>query len=1590
MSLPPETVSASARLARKSVRGLGHFRVPRSPGVGAPRGAAGVRRAGARPQPRSRWPRAPPHAAPKPPSSTESIKEFQSEEYLQIITEEEALKLKEDDRSLYICDAFSGGVFDHLKKLGCRIVGPQVVIFCMQHQRCVPRAEHPVYNMVMCDVTVSCTSLEKDKREEVHKYVQMMGGRVYRDLNLSVTHLIAGEVGSKKYLVAANLKKPILLPSWVNTLWEKSQENTITRYTDINMENFKCPIFLGCIICVTGLCGLERKSVQQLTVKHGGQYMGQLKMNECTHLIVQEPKGQKYECAKRWNVHCVTTQWFFDSVEKGFCQDESMYKTEPRAETNTMPDTSTPVGQINTINSRTLSDVSNISNINASCINESIYNSILNSKVEPLLENLENLDVSAFQAPEDLLDGCRIYLCGFSGRKLDKLRRLINSGGGVRFNQLNEDVTHVIVGDYDDELKQFWDKSAHRPHVVGAKWLLQCFSKGYMLPEETYIHANYKPVEIPVSDQPESKTVLLKKNNSFSKNDFVSAEKHEQADEDLLSQYVNNNATVVEAAKSEVGALNDITHAEPSNDSTHISLQEENQSSVSHGPPDYSTVITEEGLFSQKSFLVLGFNNENESNIATTIRENAGTTVSLQSRIVADYAVVPLLGSEIEATVGEVVTNTWLVTCIEYQTLMDPKSSPLFKPIPVMAGMTPLEDCVISFSQCVGAEKDSLTFLAKFLGASVQEFFVRKSNAKKGMFASTHLVLKEPSGSKYEASKKWNLPAVTIAWLLETARLGKRATENHFLIENSTKEQSLETEITNGVNLNSDAPEHPATSLETHRKAAVTPLDMNRFQSKAFRAVISQHTGQAPQPAPTAQPLQKEPSLDLDTPSKFLSKDKLFKPSFDVKDALAALETPGGPSKKKRRLSTPLSEVIGRNLKLALANSSRDAVALSASPPLKDAQSEKEEAPKPLHKAVVCVSKKLSKKQSELNGIAASLGADYRWNFDETVTHFIYQGRQNDANREYKSVKERGIHIVSEHWLLECAQENKHLPESLYPHTYNPKMSLDISAVQGDRLCNSQLLSADGTTKNGEPEHLPVEENDIDNMTTSNKDVATLNGNRSNDSKGALTQTFEMRENIQKQLQEIMSATSIVKPQGQRTSLSRSGGNSASSTPDSARSARSGRSRVLEALRQSRQTVPDINTEPSQNEQIIWDDPTAREERARLASNLQWPICPTQYSEPQVDIRNLEDSPFQEPFQCLKTAEQAVCDPGNVHVTEAPKHPRSELETPTKDSHLIPTPQAPSIAFPLANPPVAPHPREKITIEETREGLKKQYTFQLSSLNPQERIDYCHLIEKLGGLVIEKQSFDPSCTHIIVGHPLRNEKYLASVAAGKWVLHRSYLEACRTAGRFVAEEDYEWGSSSILDVLTGISAQQRKLALAAMRWRKKIQQSQESGVVEYLLVVYCVPDMAVFQRILRQHCGRIKGAFSGWKVILHVADQNREAGFRRLLQSGGAKVLPGHSVPLFKEATHLFSDFNKLKPDDSGLNIAEAAAQYMYCLKTEYIADYLMQETPPPVENYCLPEAVAFLQNYRELGSGLSQKRKAPPEKNNTKRPRVN
>nr|XP_015210452.1 PREDICTED: DNA topoisomerase 2-binding protein 1 [Lepisosteus oculatus] len=1482
----------------------------------------------------------------------EAIRELQSEKYLQNIDEKEALLLKHNDKSLYVFDNFSGRAFQHFKKLGCRIVSPLVVLFCLKHQRCVPKAELPVYNMAMADVTITCTSLDKDTRGEITERVQLMGGRVYKDLNVSVTHLIAGEVGSKKYLVAASLGKPILLPSWVRACWEKSQDS-LFRYTDLCSEEYMCPVFQGCIICVTGLSNLDRKEVQRLTLQHGGQYTGQLKMNECTHLIVQEPKGQKYECARKWNVSCVSVHWLFDSIEKGFCQDENKYRVQPGGKQTNLPNTSTPTDCRKKQDGCALLGVSQISHINTSSVNDSAVTTVSASRLVPAEDSLESLDISTFQAPDDLLDGCKIFLCGFGSKQLEKVRRLINSGGGLRFNQLGEELTHIIMGDGNEDVKQFLSKASHRPHVVTVKWLLESFSRCCLLPVENYFHADYLPCASADMELPAPRPPVRKINTSIALR-ADSSSGQQKAEEDLLSQYLNEDQTVVEAGNHDQSGRQDEDELE------------DRPPSRSQTVGETSTVVAEEGgLFSGKRFLILGFSTEDEAYLTSLIKEHAGKVLGARSRAIADYAVVPMMGCEVEVTVGEVVTNTWLIMCIEQQILLDLHMNPLFSPVSTVEGRVPLKDCVLSVSQFTGIERDSLIFLAELLGARVQEFFVRRANQQKGMLASTHLVLKEPEGSKYEAAKKWSLPAVTMRWVLESACAGRRVDEGRFLVENASPAKEEHSFVGGSqkpeVNKPMCSPEFPVLNLNRLKSSVVTPLDMNRFQSKAFQSVLAQPAGEQSSPGQGGKAPTTEPSLQLDTPSRFLCRDQLFRPSFDVKDALEALQTPGGPGQPSRKLCTPLSVVIGRNLQVALANSTRNNMAaVTASPQLGSPLAHKSEDLKPLAGVVICVSKKLSKKQSELNAIAASLGADFRWSYDETVTHFIYQGRQNDNSKELKSVRERGIHIVSEHWLHVCAEEQRIVPESLYPFTYNPKMSLNLSQMQDTQKTAPSVQSRKETSfesvpHEGNEENMEASEKSQNGEQTALGEVTDLE----NLEKRELAETLEMRENLQRQLQEIMSATKL--PKGHRSSITLE---NRPHTPDSVgRPLRNGRSRGLEALRQSRRAMMDMNTEPSQNEQIIWDDPTAREERARLANNLQWPTSQSQHSEP-LQVNGIDGKTdthdYKESMTDSELAELAAFSVEEANGSKVSASPVKEEALASPAEGQILTPQAPSTTFPLVNPPVPPQPQE----QEEEKKAKVQPRFQLSSLNPQERIDYSHLIEELGGVVLDKQCFDPSCTHIIVGYPLRNEKYLAAMAAGKWILHRSYLEACRAVGKFIEEEEYEWGSSSILDVLPGINAQQRKLAVAAMRWRRNLQGRRNSD-------------------------SSTEGAFSGWSVILNV-DRSREAGFRRLLQSGGAKVFPSHSPSLYKEATHLFADFSKLKPDDPRVNVAEAVSQNVNCLKPEYIADYLMQEPTPAVENYYLPEAVACLQDGLDSSRySASRKRKASEEMTSIKKSRM-
>lgn len=54
--------------------------------------------------------------------------------------------------------------------------------------------------------------------------------------------------------------------------------------------------------------------------------------------------GQKYLYAKRWSLHVVRSEWLYESIDKGFCQDEKQFAVSEEGVDGSDPDmrTSTP------------------------------------------------------------------------------------------------------------------------------------------------------------------------------------------------------------------------------------------------------------------------------------------------------------------------------------------------------------------------------------------------------------------------------------------------------------------------------------------------------------------------------------------------------------------------------------------------------------------------------------------------------------------------------------------------------------------------------------------------------------------------------------------------------------------------------------------------------------------------------------------------------------------------------------------------------------------------------------------------------------------------------------------------------------------------------------------------------------------------------------------------------------------------------------------------------------------------------------------------------------------------------------------------
>ncbi|XP_071103201.1 DNA topoisomerase 2-binding protein 1-like [Haliotis cracherodii] len=1570
------------------------------------------------------------------------------------ITPAECLDLEQKDRSsVYLIDPFEGEAFHHLAAIGCRVYGPQCILSCMLLRMEIPRRRVPIYNMAMKDVLVSCTSIEKDVREQIHKQVEYMAGEVSKDFTDAVTHLIAGEVGSKKYVVAGSLGKHIMMPKWVTSVWEKAKYRHV-HATDEQFQKYQCPIFCGLVVTVSGLDQDERKEVKKTIEAEGGRYTGEMKMKECTHLIVKEAKGQKYEHATKWKIHIVRPRWLYDSVEKGYCLDETDYRVEKNMNTTNQQKTSTPDRERSTIHATHLGDISSIDNLSViSGINET---TAALQRTHVTEDPLESLDVT--HIPGDVfLDGCKFYLSGFRGPSLEKLRKIINAGGATRFNTINESVTHVLMGEKIQSDIDMLRNSDLRPHVVSAAWLVECYKL-----EKTVDVEPYLCLELPALD-PTSPKMKGKRKSSRP----AAAPKPADADatrgpaeqndmDDILSQYLPQESTQKDAER-------ETTTIEAKGDET---ITGNNYDEVDGGTQ--GTQDGDKGIFYKKTIVFFGFDEEQISELSNYIKERGGRVVGENRRVVADFGIVPIDGYPVSITVNEVLTNVWLQMCIEEEKLLPVEQNQLFLPIDIINNideLKPLDGCVLSISGFSGTERDCLMHIAMIIGASCQEYFVRRAN--KGLLASTHLLVKEASGTKYEAAKKWKLPAVSKLWLFACARSGKREPEASYTIDKVTALKSGPESVsnipehepaskhcdnkpdsnTNNNNVNCEDPK--ASRLEKVTPVAVKPApdaviptsSAEESQSRpnvmdpmsgakslmgeiAAKESLSQKENISLEPTDITNRPQhsrvKELHLDKpqtpkaaspsksgnDTPGKFLRTGVSFVPKYNIADTFTSLQSPlgDGSQKHRRRSSVPLGEFFLKHVKKAVENSS---VKRTEDQDTGDAQ-HSEEVQGPLHGVVIAVSKKLLLNQAEYNNIVEDLGGFYSWKQDGSCTHFIFQGRANDTSKEFRMARDQGIFIVSPHWLFACKEQTKRVDEGQFPHNYNPNLSLAVSggrtpgrpsrraarnSVRGSEQSEQQKKEQESLEEqkkhqeelrkkeelrlkeelrvkeerqteeqrlNEEEEH-PDGEGDR-SLENQQEEMAQDEPNTSveHDVGG----TLEIREELSKQMEAIMNSAGKVKKQPRKKSKRLDGSgqfNTSGNTSDSGRSRPSSRQspwayqdekKGVSRRTRSGSKSSDSNCMPeaSQSVQVTWDDPTGRLEQEKLADELHRQCSQSQNTDDYLAGIDLSSSNAQ--FSELE-------DPAGTAKEDNVSRTRSSKRK-SQETVRTPTPEAPPLAFPeprRTSRVMSPQPIE-ILEEEQKKKEQKLPVILVSGMQHDERVDYGALVEQLGGKLLDSQHFDTSCTHLVVETPARNEKFLACVAAGKWVLHKSYFEACRREGHFVKEECHEWGSDATRNIMLNMNAQCSKLAAAAYRWRQKVKEMKK----------------------VAPNC---RGAFEGWQVIL-CTDKNRESNFSRLLQAGGAQVLP--LKPPFSSdvtATHAFLELNKVKLSQDDLE--NLIKSHIHCLKPEFIAAQLTEDPSPNPDDYSPPEITALRAS---LPDSMPMKRKGSVTEGSGKRPR--
>jgi hypothetical protein len=184
-----------------------------------------------------------------------------------------------------------------------------------------------------------------------------------------------------------------------------------------------CPIFFGCGFSVSNIPSERRTDLANLILAHGGRYMGQMDKNKCTHLIVSNAGGKKYQYAKKWGITIITEKWIRDSIEREFALSTDLPEYQIKSENQN--DLTSDLTSSRLMIEETVNRTSNVQ----SCSESADFEQFLEKEID---------------VDDDLFQSSRFFVTGFSPRHSKMIQDIIRRGGGYIFDTLSPSITHLI------------------------------------------------------------------------------------------------------------------------------------------------------------------------------------------------------------------------------------------------------------------------------------------------------------------------------------------------------------------------------------------------------------------------------------------------------------------------------------------------------------------------------------------------------------------------------------------------------------------------------------------------------------------------------------------------------------------------------------------------------------------------------------------------------------------------------------------------------------------------------------------------------------------------------------------------------------------------------------------------------------------------------------------------------------------------------------------------------------------------------------------------------------------------------------------